>query len=1451
MPAYRSLGGTHSTIRKALVSILWLAVGADMTVAAAAPRVLRSNSEELLFSLDVPAIAWRQAPVATGDGPAWDAVLPGFVASGTPSQVRVPRAGGWLLVPPGTTPRLEVVREEWQPLDGRRLSTVPVPVIEHDPETGRPFERRLLPQPGQPLPTDKIPEAVLAEMQRPDPALQPGPAVRLGEVTWWRGRRIVSYTILPIKVSEQTYAQEVLQRGEWRVRFVADPAAGRSGPPAAKRRLGSGGDGRFGAYFLNGDILAGLPTEAIHQGSGPAKVARPAAVGTSLGYPEVRIPVNRTRLYRVRASELQAGGLLPQTPVQLNQIRLYQRRYLAQLDDPADDETAPYLEIEVPIHMVASGETFSGEALFLFWGLRPSDDGAFDYVREGVYYSVPAVSDSLEINNANNIYWLQLADPAPSSSWARMEQGTLPPAQGAPEQYYQRTDVYAEAIAYRENVPFITTDRYYYNRSSDYSVQVTLRPSSPVAGQVDARLQAGIASNSNDERDLQLDLMVGETPIAVLPGYTANNASVRVYDAELPAAALDFESFSLRIRRTNTVLPLASFLDWVKISYNARYIAPAGRLQFPGGDGVAYSSLEIPGFDTNDVGLVEVTNPRAPLFIALSAGNVVPVGGAYVLSLYVDQSGGPREFYAATRMTTNGVAEILYNEASLAPDGTVPTRLTAANADVLVVVHPQFQTSTQAWIEYRRHRSGTDALTIHAVDPQHLYDWYSGGLKDPWAIKRFVNHALDSPTWGSWALVLVGTANENPRQLGVPSAGRPWSRDWVPTHFHVQTASSNLPEVLGSDKWYACQIAGDAGFPGTISQPTDLYVGRFPVNTPAEVERLLAKIQQVESAPTSDPWRRRGIFIADDAWSSGSLSAEGIILSYQAWELLFETSEDGVMAPAWVDNGGMVDLTAETVLLRPFMHGAHPNIDDTIRLSDARVWCANSGAPEALIAALSRGGTLAHFQGHANHWVLTHEHWFRDDARIAGARRDVNLLTNVGKPFLFCGMGCHLGDFAQNVAATNGFNEPGLGEKLLLWTDGGAVAVYASTGFEYGDPNRDLSEIFLDRMVNRPPHMTIGGETVTSRWLLGELKWASEADILAISQGSFYRGMVYQFAILGDPLLMFNGGLPEVEAELTGPNGGPLVNLQGALVAVDASGQRTLTLQARDEAGIDRLRIVDSAGADLPGALVVETPYYATGSRQIINYELTLPVRPFAHDVLLRIYDSAAPLDSDAHVVVTLNVAQEIAVVNLNDGEPLDPTQFAFVADVPVPLELTVTSAAWFDEATTVTAAGEAVELSGFSSTVVNDHTLRVLVTATVPADKSKADRGMSLVIDGYPSYVALETNPIPLATAGINGLVSFPNPSPGETRFLFSSTLTAGRGRVRVWTVSGRQVADVPFTLDRSRIPASDDGYAVAWNGRDRVGDRLANGTYLYRVELETGAGQVRSGMQRLVIMR
>jgi hypothetical protein len=285
--------------------------------------------------------------------------------------------------------------------------------------------------------------------------------------------------------------------------------------------------------------------------------------GTPLGYPDVRLPVLATQLHRVRASELLAAGLLPAgAEIRESQVRLYQRRYADELDDPADDGSIPFVSVEVPIHMVGEGDAFDGDDLFLFWGLRSRDDGAFTYVEDGVVYELGDAGDRREINNEGNVYWLQFADPDAGESWARMERITLGPSGGAPETTYRRTDYFNEAIKYRENVPGIDMDRYYYNTQLDPEARAGLTFWSPVPGQAGAQLRAGVSNFAGSGRNVTLDLATDAGVVAPLGSFFINSTFERIFQHPMPALGLETAGVFLRMRNANASLPvLASLID--------------------------------------------------------------------------------------------------------------------------------------------------------------------------------------------------------------------------------------------------------------------------------------------------------------------------------------------------------------------------------------------------------------------------------------------------------------------------------------------------------------------------------------------------------------------------------------------------------------------------------------------------------------------------------------------------------------------------------------------------------------------------------------------------------------------------------------------------------------------------------------------------------------------------
>ena len=85
------------------------------------------------------------------------------------------------------------------------------------------------------------------------------------------------------------------------------------------------------------------------------------------------------------------------------------------------------------------------------------------------------------------------------------------------------------------------------------------------------------------------------------------------------------------------------------------------------------------------------------------------------------------------------------------------------------------------------------------------------------------------------------------------------------------------------------------------------------------------------------------------------------------------------------------------------------------------------------------------------------------------------------------------------------------------------------------------------------------------------------------------------------------------------------------------------------------------------------------------------------------------------------------------------------------------------------------------------------------------------------------------------------------ETCFLFRTEAPATTGWIRIYSVSGQRVKSLRVRMDHF----TGGDAAICWWGHDNENDQLANGIYLYRVELDSPLGTVASGMQRLVLMR
>ena len=95
--------------------------------------------------------------------------------------------------------------------------------------------------------------------------------------------------------------------------------------------------------------------------------------------------------------------------------------------------------------------------------------------------------------------------------------------------------------------------------------------------------------------------------------------------------------------------------------------------------------------------------------------------------------------------------------------------------------------------------------------------------------------------------------------------------------------------------------------------------------------------------------------------------------------------------------------------------------------------------------------------------------------------------------------------------------------------------------------------------------------------------------------------------------------------------------------------------------------------------------------------------------------------------------------------------------------------------------------------------------------------------------------------------LFNYPNPFADETEFTFRQNQSSALDvQIKVYTIAGRMIQDL------RTISVGEMMVRVPWDGRDRDGDRIANGVYLYKVLVRTMDGKYASeGIGKLCVMR
>ncbi|HVI06940.1 MAG TPA: C25 family cysteine peptidase, partial [Candidatus Binatia bacterium] len=305
------------------------------------------------------------------------------------------------------------------------------------------------------------------------------------------------------------------------------------------------------------------------------------------------------------------------------------------------------------------------------------------------------------------------------------------------------------------------------------------------------------------------------------------------FTANLPPGVLQAGSNTVTLTAQNGEYD-TSLLQSMRITYPHLYAADSDLLKFTAHSG---EQIQIAGFKTSAATVLDITDPRQPIQLSPVPAPDPTHAGRYTLQLQVP--------WAANASSAGHTLLALGSDRILAVAGlrrNHPSRWHQAQqgSEIVMISAAQFASALVPLVSAHEKQSQSSAV----VPVDDLYDEFTFGEHNPWAIRAFLRGAGKNWRTPPHYLLLNGRASLDPRNyLGFGYL------DFVPTRI-VPTSQM----MTASDDWFS--DFNDTGF-------ASIATGRFPVSTPAEAELIAGKVATYEGQSTSGAWTSQALMVAD------------------------------------------------------------------------------------------------------------------------------------------------------------------------------------------------------------------------------------------------------------------------------------------------------------------------------------------------------------------------------------------------------------------------------------------------------------------------------------------------------------------------------------------------------------------------------------------------------------
>ena len=848
------------------------------------------------------------------------------------------------------------------------------------------------------------------------------------------------------------------------------------------------------------------------------------------------------------------------------------------------------------------------------------------------------------------------------------------------------------------------------------------------------------------------------------------------------ATSINDQQSQLRFSYNTPSATGKGFLDWLEIIYRRNLVAQADVFRFRAGDTSATTEYGVRGFSGGTVRIFDVSR-----FDSVVEVTPARISGDTCVFQTPGMPGSAEDFLlvGAGGFKTPGALSAVANQ-DLHGDPT--------EAENIIISHPDFLPAALR-LKAHRERAGGDFLRTVVVTTDQIYNEFGGGVPSPSAIRNYLRYRYGNQSVPPRYAVLVGDGDYDYKRVIArsPNFVPPWETE----------------ESFDPLKTYAPE---DDFVIFNTADRVNLGLGRLTCRSLAEANNIVDKIIGYELAPAKDPWKLRVTFVADDGLA-GPGENNGFTHVFHAEAVA------GHVPPLFEQ--------------RKIYLYSYPTV---ISAGGRRKPAVN----EAIHVQVNEGTAVLNYSGHGNPRLWAHENVFVRET-------DFPFLHNANKYFYLVAATCNFSEF-------DALNDQSGGEQLLSMPGAGAIGVFSATRVVFAYENLALNEAYFSNMFR----LSADGAVISQR--IGDALYATKQTRTSNNDRKYF--------LLGDPATVM--AFPRLSATVDSINGVP----SSQVAQLKALSHATVNATVRDSAGAaprpyngqaqivvydaaQTAQIVNESGGRLSypidgnilfrgdqsvvnGAIsasfvVPKDISYGNNLGRIVSYFSNAQEDGAGYTTNVRIggTDSLASADATGPGIALFLDSKSFRPGDLVGGSPL------LIAELSDSNGINTSGAgighrleAWLD------GNPESIDLTNYYTSKKDTYR-----QGTVEYRLSSLAEGTHrLRMRAWDTYnnSSMEETVFDVGTSTglrLTNVLNYPNPFTRSTLFTFEQNQVSGiDAEVRIYTVAGRLIQTL------STANAAEERIQIPWDGRDRDGDELANGVYLYKVTARTHDGRYTS---------